>query len=433
MSGPQEKHLSTVEVISLGVGTMIGAGIFALFGQISTLAGGWAWLAFVVAGVISGLAGYSYYKLARLADTNGGIAEYLTLGWNGGLMGAVVSLLYFLSIAIVLGLVADAFGHYTAKVLGLRDMWVSWLGIGVMVVFMLVNAAGIKFMGVAEKMLVIFKIIVLVGFTVVALANFDAATYAQNQGAVAFDFGKFVNAVALANLSFAGFAVIANAGGSVQKGEGVIGRSIFIAIAIVATVYIGLDIAVFGSIPLKTIEQAKDYALAQAAQPVLGHFGFLALGVTAIVSTMTNINANTFSASNTIAYMGDNRQLSPALSNRLFLKQGSIAMVLTVAIVVTMILTLNLGQIGDVASATFLLVHTFIPLGNVLNKRRETGASALVLWLAAIGNGGLLAFFLYHLTGKHMLEIWVFAGVVVFAALFEWINCRLLAGAPRHA
>ena len=52
---------------------MIGAGIFALFGQISTLAGGYAWLAFLVSAVISGLAGYSYFVLAKSADSNGGL------------------------------------------------------------------------------------------------------------------------------------------------------------------------------------------------------------------------------------------------------------------------------------------------------------------------------------------------------------------------
>ena len=425
MSDQSKTRLSLIEVISLGVGTMVGAGIFALFGQISTLAGGWAWAAFVVAGIISALAGYSYFKLAPLASTNGGIAEYLNLGWNGGLIGSVVSLCYFLSIAIVLGLVADSFGHYTAKVLGLGKGWVDAFAITVMILFLFVNAAGIKFMGVAEKILVVSKLAVLVGFTFVAFSHFNAQTYAQNQSAVSFDFGKFVNAVALANLSFAGFAVIANAGGSVKRGQGIIGKSIFIAILIVAFVYISLDISVFGAIPINTIEQAKDYALAEAAKPVLGQFGFLLLGITAIVSTMTNINANTFSASNTIGYMADEKQLSPTLSKRLFLKQGSISMILTVAIVIGMILTLDLGQIGDVASLTFLLVHTFIPLGNVLNKREESGASAAILWLAVVGNGGLLAFFIYHLLGGHNLELWVFAGVVAFAIIFQLINARI--------
>lgn len=143
----------------------------------------------------------------------------------------------------------------------------NWLGIAVMLAFLIVNAAGVKFVGVAEKLLVAIKLIVLVGFTILTFSLFDAGTYTHNGSVVAFDFGKFVNAVALANLSFAGFAVIANAGGSVKQGSNTIGRAIFIAIVIVAVVYIALDIAVFGSIELKKIEAARDYALAEARGP----------------------------------------------------------------------------------------------------------------------------------------------------------------------
>lgn len=422
-----------MEVISLGVGTMIGAGIFALFGEISTLAGGYAWLAFLLSGVVSGLAGYSYYVLAQVADTNGGVAEYLTLGWRDNIIGRTISLCYFLSVAIVLGLVADTFAHYTVKVLSLGDAWVNWVGVGVMLVFLVVNATGVKFVGLSEKILVGIKLLILLGFTVVTFSVFSTQTYVQNTHAVAFNFGKFVNAVALANLSFAGFAVIANAGGSVKKGQGTIGRAIFIAIAIVAAVYIALDIAVFGSIDLQKIESAKDYALAEAAKPALGAVGFVVLGLTAMLSTMTNINANIFSAANTIGFMSKERQISPLLSRHIFLDQGNLAMLFTVAIVIVLLLTLDLSQIGDVASLTFLLVHTFVPLGAALNARDEAGAGLPLLWLATLANGGLMLFFAYHLVGAHNLELYVFAGVLVFAVVFCAASARWVSQKKREA
>ena len=418
-------RLSLIEVTSLGVGTMIGAGIFALFGQISTLAGGYAWAAFIVSGIVSALAGYAYYDLSKISNTNGGVAEYLTRGWNGSVIGSAISFCYFLSIAIVLGLVAESFGHYTAKVLSLGSGWVDYFAIGVMLVFLLINALGIKLMGIAEKILVIAKLIVLVGFTVLAFSQFDTATYSANDSAVTFGFGNFINAVALANLSFAGFAVIANAGGSVAH-KSVIAKAIFIAILLVGVVYVALDVAVFGSIDLSTIQSAKDYALAAAARPVLGATGFLIIGLTAMVSTMTNINANIFSGSNTIGFMARHNEVSPVLAKRLFLRQGNIAMVATVGIVIAMILTLKLSQIGDVASATFLLVHTFIPLGAALTRHDGKAGRLVLLWLGTLANGGLLLFFLWHLTGKHDLEIYVFAGIVAFAILFTWGSRKIL-------
>ncbi|QZD96146.1 APC family permease [Qipengyuania gelatinilytica] len=421
-------RLSLLEVTSLGVGTMIGAGIFALFGQISTLAGGFAWAAFLVSGIVSALAGYAYYDLSKISNTNGGVAEYLTRGWNGSLVGSTIAFCYFLSIAIVLGLVAESFGHYTAKVLSMGTGLVDYFAIGVMLCFLVINAAGIKLMGVAEKVLVIAKLVVLVGFTALAFSQFDSATYAANDSSVSFGFGNFVNAVALANLSFAGFAVIANAGGSVQS-NATIARAIFIAILLVGAVYVALDVAVFGSIDLSTIESAKDYALAAAAKPVLGTAGFLIIGITAMVSTMTNINANIFSGSNTVGFMARHNQVSQVLAKPLFLRQGNIAMLATVGIVILMIVTLDLSQIGDVASATFLLVHTFIPLGALLYVKRKGGLRSFLLGLATLANGALLLFFLWHLKGQDMTEIYVFAGVIAFAVLFTGIS-RAVLGVP---
>lgn len=424
MTGPTTQ-LSLLEVISLGVGTMIGAGIFALFGEISTLAGGYAWVAFLIAGFVSGLAGYSYYVLSTLSSTNGGIAEYLTHGWRGSLVGSATSFCYFLSIAIVLGLVAESFGQYAVQIFHLGNGSLNALAIAVILAFILVNAAGVKLVGVAEKILVLAKLAVLCAFTLVAFTQFNTATYAANSQAVGFQFGNFVNAVVLANLSFAGFAVIANTGGSVAS-KTVIARAIAIAIGLVGIVYIALDLSVFGSIPLAKIESAKDYALAAAAQPTLGAIGFTIVGITAMISTMTNINANIFSGANVIAYLGQTKEVSAQFARRIFFAEGNIAMLAIAAIVIALIVTLDLSQIGDVAGATFLLVHTLIPLGAALHCREETGTSGILLWLAVIFNGGLLAFFLWHLARSQGVELYVFAGTIAFAVLFTMLSRFLL-------
>jgi amino acid transporter len=428
---PNPKLLTLSQTVSLGVGTMIGAGIFALFGNIASLAGGYAWLAFLCAGIISSLTGYSYYKLSHLSHTNGGLAEYLNLGWNKGRIGSVISLCYFFSVTIVLGLVSKAFGHYAGILFELPDGYVNILAISVMVVFLIVNARGAKFVGRIEQYLVVFKLLILIGFIGVCSYRFSASTYATNQLFMAFDSGKFINAVALANLSFAGFAVVANAGGSVKKAGGVIGRSIFISIAIVGLIYIGLNISIFGNMTIESIVKAKDYALAQAALPVLGQWGFTLLAVTAIVSTSTNINANIMSATNTISYMADEKRMISALSKVIVGKRGSWAMLATVALVIVMIVALNLSEIANVASMTFLLVHTFIPLGNVLNVAKETGANRAVLWLAVICNGGILGYFIYHLVGTSNLELYVFAAVITIAIIIQWLNAIVFKGSSK--
>ena len=420
----QKNTLTLTEITSIGIGTMIGAGIFALFGEISALAGGYSWLAFLAAGTLSGLVGYSYALMSKVSSTNGGLSEYLNYSWKGGLMGGAISLCYFFSICIVLGLVSKSFGHYLSAVLKLSDNWVNYFAMLSVLLFFIVNATGIKFMGRIEKVLVIFKVLVLIGFTIICFYYFSEATYKANQTSQKFNFGNFINAIALANLSFAGFAVIANTGGSIRKGANLIGKAIALAILVVGLIYISLDIGVFGNMSINAIIKAKDYALAQAAMPVLGQFGFLLLGITAIVSTSTNINANIFSAANTISYMAEEKLVSSVLAKKKISRQGTWAMIITVVLVVIMIFSLDLSQIGDVASLTFLLVHTFVPLGNVLNKAKETNANKFILWLACLANGAVMCYFIYHLIGTNMLVIKVFVGVVLFAFAFQYQSLK---------
>ena len=87
MSADRAK-MSFSSVVSLGVGTMIGAGIFALLGQAGTMAGSAVWVSFLIGGFIALLTGYSLGKLGARYPSAGGIAEYLIHGYGNGLFAA---------------------------------------------------------------------------------------------------------------------------------------------------------------------------------------------------------------------------------------------------------------------------------------------------------------------------------------------------------
>ncbi len=73
----------------------------------------------------------------------------------------------------------------------------------------------------------------------------------------------------------------------------------------------------------------------------------------------------------------------------------------------------------------------FIPLGNALNVAEETDANRIVLGLAVLSNGGILGYFAYHLVGTSNLELYVFAGVIVLAIVFQWLNAVMLNGVSK--
>ena len=97
----------------LGIGAMVGAGIFALLGEAGAVAGSAVWLSFLIAGIVSALLGYTVVKLGVRYPSSGGIIAYLMQGFgNGRLVGIASWLGYAAAIVIVCSMVAVSFGSY---------------------------------------------------------------------------------------------------------------------------------------------------------------------------------------------------------------------------------------------------------------------------------------------------------------------------------
>ena len=82
--GVPERRMTLVQASFIGVGAMVGAGIFALLGAAGEVAGAAVWLSFLLAGVIAALQGYSFGKLGAKYPSEGGMLEYLAQGFGGG-------------------------------------------------------------------------------------------------------------------------------------------------------------------------------------------------------------------------------------------------------------------------------------------------------------------------------------------------------------
>jgi amino acid transporter len=90
----------------LGIGAMVGAGIFALLGEAGTVAGSAVWLSFLIAGIVASLLGYTTVKLGVRYPSSGGLIAYLVQGFgNGRLVGIASWLGYFAAIVIVCSMV----------------------------------------------------------------------------------------------------------------------------------------------------------------------------------------------------------------------------------------------------------------------------------------------------------------------------------------
>ena len=111
----------------LGIGAMVGAGIFALLGEAGAVAGSAVWLSFLLAGIVAGLLGYTVVKLGVRFPSSGGLIAYLTEGFgNGRLVGIASWMGYFSAIVTVCSMVAVAFGSYASSLFIGDDAASGW-------------------------------------------------------------------------------------------------------------------------------------------------------------------------------------------------------------------------------------------------------------------------------------------------------------------
>lgn len=167
----EKGSLSLAGTVAMGTGVMIGAGIFALTGQVAEYAGSLFPLAFIVAAIISGFSVYSYIKVSNKYPSAGGIAMILKKAYGPSAITGGAALLMAFSMIINESLVARTFGTYTLQLFDVQEnsILVPILAIGLIIFAFVVNLAGNKVIGSVSKVTAVLKIGGILIFAVVAL------------------------------------------------------------------------------------------------------------------------------------------------------------------------------------------------------------------------------------------------------------------------
>ena len=137
--------MTLMGAIFIGIGSMVGAGIFALFGEAGKIAGAAVWVSFLIAGVIALLQGYSFAKLGARFPSSGGLIAWIVRGYGKGLFtGGLVVLGYF-SVLIVTAMVAVSFGNYLTSLIlgeGAPQIWPKIFAVLIVCLLTFVNSIG---------------------------------------------------------------------------------------------------------------------------------------------------------------------------------------------------------------------------------------------------------------------------------------------------
>jgi amino acid transporter len=380
-AGPGSGRIGLVAAVSIGIGGMVGAGIFSILGVVAHAAGNAMWLAFAIGGVVALLSTYSYAKLGATFPSAGGATHFLVKSFGDGVLAGGLNLFMWAGYIISLALYATAFGGYAATFVTTAPsaLLLKSLAVASVVLLTLLNAFGATLMGRWETVIVAVKVAILVLFAAVGLCfirpGYLSPELWPETKSVLFGAGVLF-------IGYEGFGLITNAAADMRDPRKMLPRALYTSVILVIALYLAVSLTVTGNLSDYEIEQAKDYALAEAAKPFLGQFGFRLIAIAALFSTASAINATLFGSANVCYMIARDGELPVGLS-RTEWKDATGGLLLTAALVVVVMLIFDLSGIAMMGSAAFLLIYVAVNAGH-LRVRDQTGASAIIIWLSLL-------------------------------------------------
>jgi len=384
----KQEKLGLKELVAMGVGGMVGGGIFSVLGLSIGLAGHAAPLAFAMGGLLALITGWSYAKLGLCFHSDGGSFTYLEHAFRHPNIAGIGGWLLIVGYIGTLALYAYTFGAYGTALLGGHAhglMLHHFLETAIIFIFLGINLYGVQAAGHTEDVIVLVKVVILTGFAVIGLVQADISKlvpFFNHSG------NGLLMGAALIFVAYEGFELIPNAVNESRNPQRDLPRAIIISIIVTALIYIVVSLVAVVNLSPDDISKYKEYALAVAAEPFLGKAGFVLIGLGALLSTASAINATMFGTARLGSIMAQEHALPCAFAHRN--RTTSVPWVSLVVLAIVTLAFVNLADltvISSFASATFLLIFANINLA-AFRLREKTGIRP---WMPLLGFAGCLA------------------------------------------
>ncbi|HHO67847.1 MAG TPA: amino acid permease, partial [Gammaproteobacteria bacterium] len=392
-AGAASARLDLREVVAMGVGAMVGGGIFSVLGLAIAQAGHAAPIAFALGGVIALLTGFSYARLGLAFRSDGGSFTYLEHAFRHPNIAGLGGWLLLVGYIGTMGLYAYTFGAYGSALLGSdgNPAMHHLLESLVLLAFLGINLYGVKETGTTELVIVTIKVLILALFAVIGLGAMQAdhLTPLFDKG-----YAGVIMGASLIFVAYEGFELIPNAVNEMQRPERNLKRGILLSVLITLTIYVLVSLVAVGNLTPEEIARYGEYALAEAARPFLGQAGFVLIGLAALFSTSSAINATLFGTARLGVEMARERALPQVFSLRR--RQNHIpwaSLIIITAVTLVFVNSADLTIISSFASSTFLLIFFAINL-SAWRLRAHIGlaglwpalamALSLASWLALV-------------------------------------------------
>jgi amino acid transporter/nucleotide-binding universal stress UspA family protein len=467
------RTLGYFDATMIGVGAMIGAGVFVLTGVAAGEAGPAALLAFALNGVVTLLTAFAYAELASTIPEAGGGYAFVKRAFPG-LLGFISGWMLWFAYTVACALYAVGFGGYFTELLHsyfptVSDAMVGLVGYNGTVAlatlcisgfFVSLNVIGADVTGKAENIITVSKIGVLGLFILFGLIAIGREPDLLRHNFTPFmpkGMGGVVVAMGLTFIAFEGYDLIATVSEEIKDPKRNIPRATFTALGIAVIIYLfiivvsigAVDVTgfseIFGQHPsnldvpdahvlhpddptINTVWEVlgvyKETGIVRAAENFMPSVGVLIIVFGGLLSTMSALNATVMASSRVAFSMGRERMLPTELAIVHPLRRTPhIAVLATGAILVAIALALPVEAVGSAASVLFLFSFALVNASLILIRRLEPDLPRayrvpLFPWIPALGMLTNLGLAFYQFTFQPIAGVaslaWVSAGVIIY-------------------
>ena len=345
--------IGVVGATAIGVGGMMGAGLYTLLGLAANSAGVWLPVSFLIGGIVAAFSVYSYSKLGMKYPDRGGAAKFLLKEFGDGLLAGGMNVFQYIGWIIAMALYATGFAEYACQLLGKSSS--GWLGkaisIGIVIVVMAINIMGSKQVARAQTAIIAFELLILLSFVAVGLTKLHVPTItSSNSGNIV----GILSAAGLLYVTYEGFGVVTNAAGSMVNPKKQLPQALFFSLGIVMVIYVVASVVVVMTLGVQGAVANQGHVLATAGKLVLGNWGLF----------------------------------------------------ITSLIVCIFVVIFPLSAVGEMASLAFLLVYAMVNLG-YLRIAGQTGAKRWILICSVVLNLALFALLFIQTILNHETLTWI--------------------------
>jgi len=414
------RNIGLIGALSIGIGGMVGGGIFAVLGEAVSLAHGATAVSFLIAGIVALLTAYSYAKLSITYQSEGGTVTFVDKAFGDNILTGSINLMLWLSYLVTISLYATAFASYGATFFKTTTPFITHSLISISIILpAIINLVSASFVSKSESIIVAIKLTLLI------LVIVAGSSYIEPQRLSMEHWGSSISIITAGMIIFVayeGFELIANSAEEIKNPIKNLPRAFYGSVIIVITLYILISIITVGNVPEDALLKAKDYALAIAAKPSLGDIGFTIVALAALLSTFSAINATIYGNARLGFIIAKDGRLPQNLAEeRNSIPFIGVLYILTFSLILAN--TIELDEIAIIGSAGFLLIFFIVNI-SAYRLRKEINANPIITIISSIFTLLALLTLLSYTYSTNPNAIMIFLLFIIFSLLFEIIYGR---------